>query len=98
MLIYILVTINEFTQLNINDRANTVWAEGEFIGAREYYGHKVVLYVLKGLYVEVWYFIATNKIEKVEPIGDPKDLNHYLKDIDLEKLLQGYPYPGEEKK
>jgi hypothetical protein len=86
------MTSNDFIQLNINDRANTVWAEGEFIGAREYYGYKVVLYVLKGLYVEVWYFISTNKIEKVEPIADPKDLNHYLKDIDLEKLLDGYPY------
>ncbi len=75
-------------------RANAVWAEGEFIDAREYYGYKVVLYVLKGLYVEVWYFITTNKIEKVEPIADPKVLNHYLKNIDVEKLLQGYPYPG----
>jgi hypothetical protein len=46
--------------------------------------------------VEVWYLIATNKIEKVEPIANPKDLNHYLKDIDVEKLMNGYPYPGKE--
>ncbi len=81
-----------FLKLNINERADTVWSEGEFVGARDYYGYKVVLYVLKGLFVEVWYFKATNKIEKVEPLANQKDLNHYLKDIDLARLLDGYPY------
>lgn len=83
----------DFIKLNINERADTVWSEAEFVGARDYYGYKVVLYVLKGLYVEVWYFKETNKIEKVEPLANPKDLNHYLKDIDLARLLDGYPFP-----
>ena len=77
----------DFLKLNINERAEVTWSEGEFVGTREYYGFKLSLYVLKGLYVEVWYFIATNKIEKVEPLADIKDLNHYLKDINIAKLL-----------
>ncbi len=75
-----------FLSLEINERASTVWSKGEYIGTREYYGYKVSLYVLTGLYVEVWYFIAENRIEKVEPIASDKDLDHYLKNIDLNKL------------
>jgi hypothetical protein len=78
---------SEFLQLDLNSRADIVWADGEFIGARDYYGYKVVLYVLEGLYVEVWVFASTNKIEKVEAVQNEKDLQHYLKDIDLEKLV-----------
>ncbi len=76
----------DFLELDINARANIVWADGEFIGSRDYYGYKVVLYVLEGLYIEVWVFAATNKIEKVEPIQNERDLEHYLKDIDFVKL------------
>jgi hypothetical protein len=79
---------SEFLELDISSRADFVWAEGEFVGSRDYYGYKVALYVLEGLYIEVWIFIATNKIEKVEPIQNDKDLQHYLKDIDIEKLLK----------
>ena len=81
------ITESDFLLLDINSRADKVWADGEFIGSREYYGYKVVLYVLERLYVEVWYFIATNKIEIVEPISNAKALDHYLKDIDIEKLI-----------
>jgi hypothetical protein len=90
------MTESDFLLLDVNPRADKVWADGEFIGSREYYGYKIVLYVLERLYVEVWYFIATNKIEKVEPISNSKDLNHYLKDVDIENLMSGYPYPGKE--
>jgi hypothetical protein len=82
----------DFLRLSINERADITWSEGEFIGSREYYGFKLSLYVLKGLYVEIWYFPTTNRIEKVEPLADIKDLNHYLKDIDIKKLMDGYPY------
>jgi len=81
------MTITDFLELDIGSRADKVWDEGEFIGARDYYGYKVVLYVLKGLYIEVWVFAATSKIEKVEPIENEKDLQHYLKDIDIKKLM-----------
>jgi len=32
-------------------------------------------------------FLATNKIEKMEPIQNEKDLEHYLKDVDIERLI-----------
>jgi hypothetical protein len=81
------MVIKDFLELEISSRADLVWDEGEFLGSRDYYGYTVALYVLEGLYVEVWVFNATNKIEKVEPIQNDKDLQHYLKDIDIEKLL-----------
>ncbi|HTA84517.1 MAG TPA: hypothetical protein VK783_16355 [Bacteroidia bacterium] len=86
----------DFAKLNINERADLTWSKGEFVGTREYYSFKLSLYVLKGLYVKVWYFPTTNRIEKVEPLANIKDLNHYLKDIDLAKLLDGYPYSENE--
>ena len=83
------MTQSDFLLLDINARADLVWDTGEFVGARTYYGYNIVLYVLEGLYIEVWVFLATNKIEKVEPIQNEKDLEHYLKDIDLKKLING---------
>jgi hypothetical protein len=87
------MTHADFLKLKINERAEVTWSEGKFVGSRDCYAYKVSLYVLKGLYVEIWYFPTTNRIEKVEPLADIKDLNHYLKDIDIKKLMDGYPYP-----
>ena len=83
------MTQSDFLSLGINARADLVWDTGEFVGARNYYGYYIVLYVLEGLYIEVWVFLANNKIEKVEPIQSSKDLDHYLKDINIEKLING---------
>ncbi|HXP49232.1 MAG TPA: hypothetical protein VN922_04715 [Bacteroidia bacterium] len=68
----------EFIKLNLNERADLIWTNGEFVGSRDYYGYKVSLYVLEGLYVEVWYFVVSNKIEKIEPIEDEHSLELYL--------------------
>jgi hypothetical protein len=83
----------DFLKLDINARANIIWSDGELIGSREYYGYRIALYALKHLFVEVWYHTSTNKIEKIEPISnDEKAINHYLKDIDIGKLVDPYPY------
>ena len=89
------MTQSEFLKLEITARAHFVWSKGECIGSREYYGYRIALYALKHLFVEVWYHPGTNKIEKIEPISnDEKALHNYLKDIDISKMLDPYPYPG----
>jgi len=89
------MTSADFLSLNISDRGDFLWANGRFVASREYYGYKVALYVIPGLfYVEVWIFKDTKKIEKIEPIADQRDLNLYLNDIRLDKLVDGYPFPG----
>ena len=79
-------TKENFLSCDISDRAALVWDLGEYVGTRDYYGYKVMLYVLPKLYVEVWYF--NNKIEKVQPIENEKSLNHYLKDINILSQIQ----------
>lgn len=74
-----------FNKLDINDRANLVWDKGEFVGHRDYYNHRIALYALPQLFVEVWIF--NGKIEKVETIEDTKTLQQYVNAEELLKLL-----------
>jgi hypothetical protein len=75
----------KFSMLDVNKRAALVWDKGEYIGYREYYGYKRVLYLVSKLYIEVWYFIATNKIEKVQIIENKADLEKY---VDIKDILK----------
>ncbi len=74
-----------FLALDLNDRAKFVWQRGEFIDYREYDGCKVALYSLPKLFVEVWVFKDSGKVDKVEVVEDAKILEQY---VDSEKLLK----------
>lgn len=76
-----------FLALDINDRAKFVWQRGEFIDYREYYGYKIALYSLPKLFVEVWVFEATGKIEKVEVVEDSNTLAQYVNSKELINLF-----------
>ena len=69
---------------SLKSRANLVWEEGEYVGYRDYYGYKRMLYVLHKLYVEVWYFSAANRVEKVEVFNDAEGIDQY---VDLKGIL-----------
>lgn len=75
--------VEKFNSVDLNERANLTWKNGEFIVGREYYGMKVCLYLLPGFYVEVAFNPITNLIERVEAFTDPKSLDKFLPYIEL---------------
>jgi hypothetical protein len=82
-----------FMERSLTSRANLVWNEGEYVGYRDYYGYKRMLYVLHKLYIEVWYFTSANRIEKVEVFNDTEAIDQYvdLKGILNELKINGKP-------
>ena len=79
-------TKTKFRRLSIKQKGEYVFQEGEYIGLREYYNHRINLYSLSDFFVEVWYFPAENKIEKIEILESEKTLDLYIdKMIGLEK-------------
>lgn len=72
-----------FTKLKLQQRYNLLKAEGEFIGSRDLPLHRAHLFVVAGLYVEMYIQKATNCIQWIE-VQDNRDIqNEYLDDLDL---------------
>jgi hypothetical protein len=57
---------HHFLDLPLADKVQTVYREGVFIVAIRYYGYKINLYLLGGLYVEVFFNHKHDCIEKIE--------------------------------
>ena len=73
-----MITKHKFRNLDIDRKGEYVFQEGEYIGLREYYNHRINLYSLFDFFVEVWYFPAENKIEKIEVMESEKTLDLYI--------------------
>ena len=57
---------NHFTSLTLRDKIKALYTEGTFIVAIRYYGYKINLYLLDGMYFEVFYNHKLDAIEKIE--------------------------------
>ena len=67
-----------FKKLTLNECANLLWKEGKFLTTSTYYNRKVNLYSMNGHFVEVWYDVAGNLIEKIIPMSKPNLFRKYL--------------------
>jgi hypothetical protein len=71
----------EFTHFNnsiLSEKFDLINQKGKYLGVREYYNHFINLYLVDDTFIEVWYFLAENKIEKIEIIEDQKILDLYI--------------------
>lgn len=80
---------NVFYSHNLNERMALVNKFGEFISRIKYYGFYINLYVLETQFVEVYYNMHSNTIEKVE-ILSPLDsrLNIYAGGVDIRDIFK----------
>lgn len=61
-----MLTLYQFNVLPDGERTNVLWNEGVCLDLfREENQCKIVLYALYSFYVEVWYGIVDNKIERL---------------------------------
>ena len=84
------MTLNEFIDLELEQRIKTLYQEGVFIVSIRYYQYKINLYLINGYYVEVFYHHKYDKIEKIEPLKrNIKRMKFYADQINLpEDLFQ----------
>ena len=81
-----MISKTKFRQLSITQKGEYVFQEGDYIGLREYYNHRINLYSLFDFFVEVWYSPDRNEIEKIEVLESEKTLDLYIdKMIELDK-------------
>lgn len=58
--------VSVFSSLNLEQQLQWVYFEGQYVMAIRYYDYKVILYLLRDFYVEVFYHNNESEIKKVE--------------------------------
>lgn len=71
------MTPEQFFELDEMEQAEFVW-EGKYIGYREDEDHKILLYKVEDLFVEVYYHKEYNVIRKFAAFTEHELLDDYL--------------------
>jgi hypothetical protein len=79
------MTIYEFLALDEIEQAEAVWA-GVMIADRIEGEHRLILYQLDSFYIEIWYNMEDNEIQKVRSFENTEQLQPYLSQIDISVL------------
>jgi hypothetical protein len=78
-----LLTLYEYNQLNLDDRASFLWEHGTFLMNDEGGGKRVNLYALGDLYVEGRCDKKSNRIMRIRTFKSLNQLDEYLNQINL---------------
>jgi hypothetical protein len=69
----------------MNEEAEQVWNQGEYVMSIDYYGYRINLYLVGKEYYEVFYNPSSNEIEKINR-ADKDDMDKYASRIQLNRL------------
>jgi hypothetical protein len=74
------MNLKTFNSLSIDQKGSIVFgSDASFLGVREYYGQKLVLYDCGDYFVETYYDPESNEITKIEGFTlDDKRLDRYI--------------------
>ena len=72
------MTLSEFNLLDEKQQTKVIWS-GTRVATRQDEEHEIVLFQIDGLFVEVFFNITIEVIQKIEAIGDINQLLIYLK-------------------
>jgi hypothetical protein len=82
------MTVDEFMALPAPTKASFVLNEGRELMDRIYIFYIIKLYIFSGMFVELWYKPASNKIDKVLIVELEDVLHLYEKNIDISDLFK----------
>lgn len=72
--------------MSITEKANYLFDHGEFIGDREEFGSKKLLYLLNGSFYEISYVANENTIDYIESRSVDFIIKYYGDEVDLSDL------------
>lgn len=76
-----------FEKMTFVERARWIYFNGQLVTSIRYYGHKVNLYLLDTLYVEVFYNHSRDLVDKIELLDHrSKRMNFYADQVKLSDL------------
>ncbi len=82
-----MIPLESFILLSLSERLNYVFNHGTELFAKQKPPHLIKLYMLDDLYVEIWFMIEKNKIEKVVALNVEEVLIKYGDLIDVSELF-----------
>ncbi|HCX23004.1 MAG: hypothetical protein CMB80_13515 [Flammeovirgaceae bacterium] len=78
------MTKDRFLALTLAERAKWLYFNGQLVTSIRYYRHKVNLYMLDKVYVEVFYNHRQDKVDQIELLDiSSKRMNFYADQIKL---------------
>ncbi len=81
-----MISKDKFNSLTLDHKANLIYQKRNFISLRKYFDFEISLYSFGGLFIEVWFFPATNNIQRIETAAY-SNLELYVNHLDLENLI-----------
>jgi hypothetical protein len=81
------ISKSEFRKLSIGQRYSLLKKEGEHIAARTQGVHRIHLFGISGIYVEVWIVISLNQVHWIEIQENQSVLADYASRVNVKKEL-----------
>lgn len=82
------MTASEYNNLDLDQKANTLWTYGQMVHERrEYNKFKVCIYGLGAFYVELSYCIKDNTVRRIRALENASDWQGYLNSVELADLM-----------
>ncbi len=80
-------SVNKFNTLDFDEKAWHVWHHATFLIVRQNKNHRVNLYHLNNYYIQLWYDVKQNRIERIAATYSKRVVEPYLKLIEVKKFL-----------
>lgn len=77
-------TIDNFNQMNFDEKAWHVWHKATYLIVRQNEDYRVNLYYMNGYYIQLFYNIMQNKIERISATASHKVIDNFLEMIELD--------------
>ena len=81
------VSINEFNELTLDEKAWYLWHGATFLHVYEKSKHRVNLFHLNDYYIELWYHMERNKVDNIRAFTSQELLEPFLENIHIENVL-----------
>jgi hypothetical protein len=80
------MTRHKFSNLKLDSKAALLFEKRQFISSRYFSTFEISLYLVNGLFVEVWFSLINNEIERIETASF-NNLALYLLDLEIHDLF-----------
>jgi hypothetical protein len=71
-------SVDKFNLMDFDEKAWHVWHHAVFLMVRQNKKYRVNLYHLNGYYIQLWYDVKQNRIEKIAATPSVKVIDPYL--------------------
>lgn len=80
-------SVEKFNSLCFDEKAWHVWHSATFLIVRQNSQYRVNLYYLNGYYIQLWYNVHRNRIDKIAATRSDRVVEPYLKLIEVKGIL-----------